>query len=138
MGTWKAGVAAVLFAGLLSGCSQSNLSLAQSAIGTFHQQINAGEFANIYNSASPDLKSMSSQVELVNYVASVHAKMGNFQSGAVSSSKDSASNGAQDVSILYAAKYDKGPVQETFDYRISGHTALLENYRVDSGALSNY
>jgi len=138
MGTWKPGVAAALFAGLLSGCAQSAQSLAQSAIGTFHQQVNAGQFANIYNGASPDLKSMSSQAELVNYVASVHAKMGNFQSGAISSSKESTNNGAQDVSIVYAAKYDKGPVQETFDYRISGNAALLENYRVDSGALSNY
>jgi hypothetical protein len=135
----KRPAAAALLAGLLTACSApSDLTPAQSAIATFHQEMNAGDDTAIYAGLSPDTKETESQAMLTNLVGGVHAKMGNFQSGAVSSWKDSVNNGVHSVQVQFASTFDKGPVQETFDYRIDGNTAQLTDYKVDAGAMSDY
>jgi hypothetical protein len=124
-------------AGLLaSACSPAqDMSTVQADIASFHGQLNAAQFQPIYDRAAADMKSASSQRDFTKFLAAVHRKLGNFQSGQISSWNDSLTQQGHVVTIGYAAKYDQGPAQESFVYRIEGERAQLAGYHVNSMAL---
>ena len=125
--------AAAVLLSLVAGCSTGNdLPMARAGMTTFHQMLNAGQFDAIYANAGPDMKKASSQADMVPLFATVHRKLGAFQSGAVKGWWDSASTSGDYVTIQYVAKYENASVDETFGWRIVGGHALLARYFVTS------
>jgi hypothetical protein len=123
--------------GLLAACSPTqDLSTVKAAIGEFHTELNAGKIQPIYDSAGPELKSPGSSGDMLQFLGAVHRKLGAFQSGDVQTWNDSITGQGHLVTIGFAAKYDKGPADEQFVYRIGsdGH-AQLAGYHINSTAL---
>jgi hypothetical protein len=133
---WKRFAAIALVTSALSACSVgTDLPLAQAAIVTFHQHLNAGDYASIYVNSSVDMKTASTQVDLVKLLDAIHRKLGAYQSGTTTNWRDNLTTGGHFVSIMVTAKYDNGSADEAFDYRIDGNKALLAGYHVTSNAM---
>jgi hypothetical protein len=129
---WRRLAAAALLS-LVSACSTGNdLPLAQAGVATFHQMLNAQQFAAIYADSGPEMKKASTQADMVQLFAAVHRKLGAFQSGAVKGWSDNPTTSGHYVTLRYPAKYDNASVVETFVWRIDGGHALLTTYYINS------
>jgi hypothetical protein len=121
---------------MVAGCSAGNdVPVAQQAITIFHHQLDAGQFAAIYNGSSADMKSASGGGDLTQLLAAVHRKLGAFQSGSAIGWNDNYGTGGHFVTINYSAKYARGDASENFVYRLSNDKAALAGYHIASNAL---
>jgi hypothetical protein len=129
-------VALLLGVGALASCSVGqDLPAANAAVGAFHQKLNAGDFAGIYDAASPDLKNLSSQADFTQLLSAVHRKLGNYQSGSAGSWNDNVNTTGHFISLTFSAKYERGSADESFVYRVDGAKLALAGYHVSSNAL---
>jgi hypothetical protein len=129
-------LAALMLAVLVAACSPgSDLPVAENAVATFHQELNAGAFDTIYSNSSADMKRISSEPDMLKLYDAVHRKLGDFQSGSQTGWNDNVSTGGHFVTLVYASKYQRGAATENFVYRIDGDRAALAGYHVASNAL---
>jgi hypothetical protein len=121
---------------VLSGCSGGkDLGAAQKEIASFHAQLNAGQFDQLYSAASPAWKQASSQSDSRQLFTAIHTKLGAYQSGKQNSWRVNYGTGGTTILVLYDSKFQKGDAQETFTYRRSGNDTKLEGYNINSRAL---
>jgi len=112
-----------------------DLPLAQTQVAMFHDKLNAGAFAAIYQGAGPDMKAASAQADFVQLLSAVHRKLGAFQSASAGGWNDNATTSGHFLTLNFAAKFERGSAQENFVYRIDGGHALLAGYHITSNAL---
>ena len=128
-----AAVAALM---LLAGCSMGqDMSTAQAGVTTFHKQLNAQAFDQIYDDASADLKAAAPPAKLINLLSAVHRKLGDFQSGSAVGWNDNATTSGHFLTVHFQANYARGKADETFVYRIDNGAAVLAGYNINSDAL---
>lgn len=126
-------LAATALLSLVAACSNANdLPPALTGIATFHQMLNAQQFAAIYANAGPDMKKASAPADMVPLFAAVHRKLGAFQSGVVKAWWDSPTASGSYVTVRYLAKYDHASAVETFGWRLQGGHAVLASYFISS------
>ena len=127
---------AMAVAAALCGCSAgTDVPLAEKAVDSFHQTLNAGDFARIYAEARPDMKAATAEGPLVDLLGAVHRKLGVFQSGKSVGWNDNATTGGHFLTLTYASTYAGGTADERFVYRIDGGRAMLAGYNINSNAL---
>ena len=132
----RRGLVAVVASGVLAGCSAANdIPAAERGIAQFHQQLNAGAFDAIYSASGPEMKATTKQPELASFLAAVHRKLGDFQSGKTLGWNENIGTNGHFVAINYVATYARGVAQEGFAFRIDGGRAVLAGYHVNSNAL---
>lgn len=120
----------------LAACSvDGDLASGDAAIAAFHAQLDRGQFAEIYNGASPDMKAVTNGPDLVRLLALVHTRLGGFRSGARVGWNDSRMASGHFLTLTYRAAYEKGPAEENFVYRVDGGRPVLAGYHIDSPAL---
>jgi hypothetical protein len=120
----------------LAGCSiGKDLSAADQAIAAFHKSVDAGEFEQIYDASTQDIKDTTSKPAFTQLLAAIHARLGQFKSGKRESWNDNHGTSGHVVSITYAAIYEKGAASEEFVYRIEQDRAVLAGYHVKSNVL---
>ena len=129
-----AGLAACLS---LAGCSVTkDVPAAESAIGKFHQQLNAGSFDAVYAEAGAEMKGVDNPAASFNrFLSAIHRKLGAFQTGSSTSWKDNVTTTGHYVTIDYAARYERGAADENFVFRFEGSRAILAGYHINSTAL---
>lgn len=121
---------------LLAGCSMGqDASTTEKAIGSFHAQINAGQFDAVYAASAEEMKTTTSQVVFDRMMSAIHRKLGAFKSGKVLGWNDNLTANGHLLTLNYAADYDSGAADENFVYRVDGDRATLIGYHVNSQAL---
>ena len=122
---------------LLSGCSLAeDTKSAQSAIETFHQNINAGNFDRIYQISDAQMKAVATEAQLTQLLTAVHKKLGLYKSGTQGGVNDNVTPNGHFVNIRFAAKYERGDAAENFLVKISpSGEARLVGYHINSMAL---
>jgi hypothetical protein len=120
----------------LSACSiGKDVPVAEAAAAHFHQQLNAGKFADTLEGATPQLLAAAGKEKWLALLTAVHAKLGAFRSAKTIGWNDNFNNGDHFITLNLEAQYERGTAQEQFVYRIWGDKALLAGYHVNSDAL---
>ena len=126
-------IAAMMTLGACSG--GKDLAQSEQAIARFHEQLNSGQFDEIYRNASSEWKGASSQADSQKLFAAVRKKLGSFQSGKQVGWRANYGTGGSTVVVQYASKYEKGAATETFTYRPSDPAPVLIGYNINSPVL---
>lgn len=129
---------AFVLAGALiaSGCSfGKDTSAAEQRVTAFHRQMDAGQYAAIYDASAADMKTSISRDDFIKFLGGLHGKLGAFRSGKTTSWNDNANTGGHYVSLGRAAQFEKGSGTEDFVFRMNGSKADLAGYHVSSNLL---
>jgi len=121
---------------LLCACSMSgDTAVAEQAVPKFHEFLDAGRFAEIYEGASADLKNAGSQGDFVALLDAVHRKLGMVKSSEKQGWNVNYDTSGTFVTLTYKTTYAEGEAGEQFVYRIKGSAAALAGYHINSMAL---
>jgi hypothetical protein len=126
----------VLLLGFLIGCSPGkDVPIAEKAIDQFHERLNAGDLDAVYETSGNQMKTAATKDFLSQFLAAVHRKLGNFQSGKTAGWNDQVMTGGHTLTINYSAEYERGSASESFTFSIENDRATLEGYHINSNAL---
>lgn len=115
-----------------AGCSAgADRGTAEAAVVEFRQMMDAGRFAEIYRASAPDMKSTTSEAELVRVLGGVHTHYGNFRTASQTDWNWNSSNGNVFVTLRYDTQYMNGRAAERFVYRIQDGDAQLAGYNIN-------
>ena len=116
----------------VSGCSTpAHTAAAEQAVLKFHELFDAGQFAEIYESSSSELKDESSQQDFVAFLEGLHKKLGNSQSSEKQGFRVSYNTAGTFVSLTYKTLFTAGEATEQFVFRLQGDTASLVGYHIN-------
>ena len=120
----------------LTACNPAaDTKAAEQGVVNFHQQLNAGQFDQIYATTDPEFKAASTQDSFTKLLSAVHRKLGNFRSGQTGNWNDSSTTGGHFVRLERTAQFDHGPAEEEFIFKVSGQEAVLVGYHIGSDTL---
>jgi hypothetical protein len=121
---------------LLAGCSLgADLPVAKAEADKFHRMFDAGQCAEIYRGAGPDLTGAITAADWATMCNGLHAKLGKFKSAADPGWLDQWNNGTHQFVLNYESEYEKGAAKEEFVFRTKGDKLMLAGYHVSSDAL---
>jgi Protein of unknown function (DUF4019) len=121
---------------MFSGCSGSaNTVAAEQAVSSFHERLNAGQFAEIYELSSDELKKASTQSDFVALLDAVHRKLGDAKSGVDQAWNVNYHTSGTFVTLTYKTVYGEGEAAEQFVFRMQGDSATLAGYHISANAL---
>jgi hypothetical protein len=126
---------ALLFVAL-TGCSiQADTRLAEQAVLTFHEMLDAKQFQAIYDQSGQDFKEVATRQDFIALVDAIHRKLGATKSVSLQSKSIENSISGTLVTLDYATIYAEGEAAEQFQYQIQGEHALLLAYHISSNTL---
>jgi len=121
----------------LSACSLGkDIPAAEAATVRFHQQLDAGKFAESWRSGAPDLRAATPQDKWLALLNAVHTKLGKFRSAKTVGTNDNFNNADHVIVLNQQAQYEHGVAQEQFVFRITDGKAALAGYHVTADALT--
>jgi hypothetical protein len=125
------------FALILSACSAgADKSAAEAEVRRFHQMFDAGRYAEIYRQAAPEFRQSSSEEVAVNFMRSIHERLGPVRSTAQQGWRVNLVSGGNIVILSYQTEFARARGVETFTYRVSGASAQLMGYHASSPVLT--
>jgi hypothetical protein len=120
----------------LTACNPAaDTKAAEQSVVSFHQQLDAGQFDQIYASTTPEFKAASTRDDFTKLLAAVHRKLGNFRSGQTGNWNDNATTGGHFLTLERSAQFERGPAQEEFVFKVDGKSAVLVGYHIASNTL---
>jgi hypothetical protein len=120
----------------LTACSApEDTSLAEQAVPKFHEQLDAGEFARIYEHSADDLRRSATQQQFIAVLDAIHRKLGTTKTTSPLGWRIDYQTSGTFVTLTYDTDYSDGKAQERFVYRLQDHKALLVSYYINSNAL---
>jgi hypothetical protein len=126
----------VALAVTFSGCSGSaDRVAAEQAVSSFHERLNAGQFAEIYGLSSDELKKASMQSDFVALLDSVHRKLGNSKAAVDQAWNVTYHTSGTFITLTYKTIYGEGEAAEQFVFRMQGDSATLAGYHISANAL---
>jgi hypothetical protein len=129
-------VPVLLFFAALAACSFSaDTKKIDQEVQRFHELLDQGKSAAIYESASDEFKQASTQGDFVALLDAVHRKLGDFKSSSQKGWNVNYNTSGRFITISYETSYAEGKAAEQFIYRVSGEEALLVGYHVSSNVL---
>ena len=127
---------AALGALALAACNPAaDTKAAEDGVVAFHQAMDAGQFAAIYQGSASDMKSSASEDDLIKLFSALHSKLGNYKSGKTVSWNDNSNTSGHYVTLVREAEFEHGSGKEEFVFLIEGKRAVLAGYHVSSNAL---
>jgi len=122
--------------GALCGCgAKQEIQTAESAVGLFHEQLNAGNYAQIYDASDEAMKNAASQEKFVALLDAIHRKLGWVQSSNRQTFFLNYATSGKTVRLTYATQFDNDKAAEEFVFRVKGKEAHLLGYHINSDAL---
>lgn len=109
--------------------------VAEAAVVRFHEQFNAGKFHEIYSETDSEFKKVSSETEFVTLLEAVRRKLGNVNQSHQSGWRVNTTPMGTVATLSYDVEFGEGKGTETFSFHISGNTATLYSYNVNSPLL---
>ena len=120
----------------LVACSVgASTKAAEQGVANFHDAMNAGRHASIYDRSSSELKSAITRDEFVKLLAGLRGKLGKFKTGKTTNWNVNSGTAGTFVTLNREAQFEKGPGTEEFVFRIEGQRAVLAGYHVNSNLL---
>jgi hypothetical protein len=120
----------------LMGCSAStDTAVAEAGVPKFHKLLDAGNFAEIYEQSSDNLKKVSKQNDFVVLLDAVHRKLGITKSSEKQGWNISYHTSGTFVTLTYKTVYSEGEAAEQFVFVMQGKAAMLAGYHINSNAL---
>ena len=127
LGIFAAAAAAAAVA--LSGCSAGESTTAAKAeVARFHQQADAGQFAEIYKASAPDIRNSVTEAQFVETVGGFHAAIGKFKSTDEPGWSYNTDGDGQRVTLSYESVFERGKAKEQFIYRMLDDKPVLAGY----------
>ena len=108
---------------------------AEPAVEKFHTQFNAKEFSAIYNDAGNQMKGTATEKELTDFLEAVHRKLGPYKSSKAVRWHVNTGPLTSIVTLDYDTEFSDGKGIEQFVISVSGKTAKLEGYHINSADL---
>ena len=123
-------------AAVVAGCSMStDTKVAERAVDTFHEMLNAGQSDAIYSASGDELKKAAKREELVALLDAIHRKLGVTKSWTKKGWNVNYHTSGTFVTLNYSTIFDGGDAAEQFVYRLKDGKALLAGYHINSTAL---
>ncbi|HEX5425593.1 MAG TPA: DUF4019 domain-containing protein [Candidatus Acidoferrales bacterium] len=125
---------------LLAVCSCGSVTkdatVAKQAVASFHSQLDAGQYATLYEGADPKLHAMASETDFTKLLDAVHRKLGTVREANLANWKAGwyAGQGTT-VSLTYNTTFSAGSGTEQFVWHIDNGRALLYGYHINSADL---
>lgn len=132
----KASILVIVGAILAVGCGFADgQRKGQDAVETFHRQLNAARYSDIYASATPAFRSSGPETDVAAYLGGVHRKLGAFKTATLGSTMVNASTSGTFIRQTYESEFEQGAAVEEFTFLLSGDQAALHAYNINSRAL---
>jgi hypothetical protein len=113
----------------------SGKKLSDAAVQHFHQQLNAGQYEEIYNEADDGFRSGETHENIVKFLEAVHKKLGNSRDTDFVNIGVNATTNGTFTTTIYNTTFDGGPSTETFTWVKSSGNLKLYSYHIESKAL---
>jgi len=121
---------------ILTGCGlKQSIAAGGKAVDVFHQKFNDQKFSEIYSSATPAFKTSMKEADFIKFEQAVHRKLGPFKSASRTGWRGNSTPTSTTVVLTYNSQFEKHPAVETFTFIVSGETATLQGYNINSSAL---
>ena len=108
---------------------------AERAVEKFHNQLNAGQFQQIYSESDEAFRKAVTEEQALQLFEAVRKKLGTVQQAKLSGWHVNATTGGTAVTLGYDVDFSEGKGTEQFVYNVTGDKALLFNYNVNSPLL---
>lgn len=121
---------------LLCGCSAKvDVESAKKAVDQFHQQMSAGEYDAIYDSATDVFRSAGPRDQMQGFFKRVNRKMGTCTDGKQNRGLVNATTSGTFVQISYTRKCANGDLLEHFAWKMEDGKPRLNGYQANSPLL---
>jgi hypothetical protein len=120
---------------VLTSCFGQDADLAARAVDQFHDQLNAGQFHDIYSQSSEEFRNATKESDWTALLGAVQRKLGKVTSSKQTSVNVSTGTFGTAVNQSYATQFANGTGTENFSWAIRGGKAVLVGYRIDSAQL---
>jgi hypothetical protein len=108
---------------------------AKSGVQAFRDRVNRNAFAEIYRTASPELRQSITEAEFVQFLSAVDRRLGAWQSAPDPARNVTRGTGGHLVRLTYQSQFARGAATEQFAWRIEGASPVLLGYHVSSPLL---
>ena len=120
----------------MAGCSFGrDKQMAEQGVAQFRRMVEAGDYDRVYETASPQLKQVTSQTELTRVLGVIRDRLGPVRQADQTGFHVSHGTGGIVVNLTYATQFASDRGTENFVFRISDGEARLVSYNVNSPAL---
>ena len=121
---------------ILAACGLSKgKEVATKSVDTFHQQFNDSKFTDIYSAATPAFITSTKEVDFMKFIQAVRRKLGAVKNANPQAWNINTFNGVTNVVLTYNTDFEQGAAVETFTFILSGESATLQGYNIESLAL---
>ena len=108
---------------------------AEKGVEQFHNQLNAGQFKEIYAQADESFKSAAKEEDAIALFDAVKRKLGDVKKASPMGFFANTNTSGTFVTLTYETEFSEGKATEKFIFKINGEKALLYNYNIDSSLL---
>ncbi len=119
---------------LVAGCGSTmqDVAIGRAGVTRFHQEMDAGQFDQIYSEAAPDLRSATTHDDFIAFMSGAHRKLGNTQDPTETGFNVNWTTSGTQVVLGYQTKFQNAAATETFTWRITNGKLALVGYHVNS------
>jgi hypothetical protein len=107
---------------------------AEKSVKKFHDQLNAGNFKEIYAGLADEFKNASSEEETLQLFEAVSRKLGKVKNAKLQSWNMQANTGGNFVLLAYETEFEHDKGEEKFTFLMKGDEARIAGYNVNSKA----
>lgn len=126
---WPVAVMAIA----LSGCAGIGSSKeSEQQVAAFHKQLDAGNYAAIYQASGTDLKTATSEQDFTRLLTAVHTKLGNVKTAELVQTNIISGTGGSTATLTYQTKFERGTGTEIFVYAGAKPVPVLIEYTIQS------
>ena len=108
---------------------------AEAAVGTFHNQLNASHFDEIYSGATSAFQSSGPKTGFVAYVGGIRRKLGLFKTGQMTFWRVNTTTGGTFVDLNYESQFEQDTASEEFTFLMTEGRPVLQRYNINSRTL---
>jgi uncharacterized protein DUF4019 len=117
---------------VLGGCSAAKDEAgAEQAVGRFHQMLDAGRYAEMYDIAAPEMKSATPKASFVQLMETIHRKLGSVKRAKQQGWNVNYGTAGAIVRLSYQTDFAGGTGTEQFVFRAGPGPALVA-YNINS------
>jgi hypothetical protein len=124
---------AILAIALTAGCSSgADISAANLAVAHFRELMEMQQFRQIYEASADEDKKATTEQQWTKFLTAIHDKLGSVKNAQSTGWNVNYRTTGIVIAISYKTEFEKGSGTETFSYAISGGTAVLLGYHINS------
>ena len=118
---------------ILAGCSAGeDKAAAENGVAQFRQMMASGRYHEIYSTAAADFRQTGSEATAVRFLETVANRLGPVRRSTQQGWNVNVGTGGTMVTLGYATEFTRGRGNETFVFQVSGGTAKIAGYNINS------